>query len=248
MPDSSREVPIYSGLLLDIEGTVGPIAFVTDVMFPFVLRELDGWLETASDEVVVDLATQYAYDRGVNSLAEWQLGLDLGYREALRTDTHRLMEGDEKTTGLKRLQGMVWEAGFRSGELRAEVYDDVPPHLEWCRTRNVRVRIYSSGSVAAQKLFFGHSVAGDLLPLVAGHDDTTTGPKKESRSYSAISEKFALPPGEVLFVSDVTAELDAARDAGMQTRLAIRPGNPPQPPAHGHATLTSFDELRPAAQ
>jgi len=154
------------------------------------------------------------------------------------------MDGDVKATGLKQLQGLIWRSGFESGELRAHVYDDVPPALEAWRGAGIDVRIYSSGSVAAQVLFFGHTVAGDLRPLLNGHYDTTTGSKQEPASYLQIADAFGLPPAEILFLSDVTAELAAARQAGLQTALCLRPGNAEPPADHGFATLRDFGEIQ----
>jgi enolase-phosphatase E1 len=153
------------------------------------------------------------------------------------------MDGDVKATGLKHLQGLIWESGFNSGELQAHVYDDVPPALRAWKQQGLDIRIYSSGSIQAQKLFFGHTVAGNLLPLVSGHYDTTTGPKKEAASYQQIARDMGMPPQEILFISDVVAELDAARTAGMQTALALRPGNAAISAGHDHSQIRSFAEV-----
>jgi enolase-phosphatase E1 len=129
--------------------------------------------------------------------------------------------------------------------MQAHVYDDVPPALAAWNAAGKDVRIYSSGSVQAQKLFFGHTVAGNLLGYFRGHYDTTTGPKKEAQSYRQIVADMQLPPGEVLFASDVVAELDAARAAGLPTVLVIRPGNAPIPAESDppHAAIASFAEV-----
>jgi enolase-phosphatase E1 len=154
------------------------------------------------------------------------------------------MDQDAKTTGLKQLQGLIWENGFESGELKAHLFDDVPQSLALWNMAGIDVRIYSSGSIHSQKLFFGHTTQGDLLHLLKGHYDTTTGPKRESESYTRIAAGFGLPPADVLFLSDVVAELDAARAAGMQTALVIRPGNAPAAAGHGHPELTTFTDVR----
>ena len=221
-------------MLLDIEGTTSSISFVYDVMFPFVRRELDGYLARHWDSPELQaVRKQLARDAAVSGFP------DLA---AVRGEVLRLMDGDIKSTGLKQLQGMIWEAGFASGELKAHVYDDVPPALRAWNDASSDVRIYSSGSVQAQKLFFGHTIAGNLLPLLRGHYDTTTGPKREPASYVAIAEQFGLPPGDILFLSDVVAELDAARAAGLQTALVIRPGNPPSA-GDSHRQISSFAQL-----
>jgi enolase-phosphatase E1 len=149
----------------------------------------------------------------------------------------RLMDEDSKTTELKELQGRIWLEGYRRGELRGEVFEDVPGALERWRREGIDVRIYSSGSVLAQKLLFG-----ELTELLNGYFDTTTGAKGEAGSYVRIAAEFGVEPGEILFVSDVTRELDAARAAGMQTALCVRPGNPPQSPSE-HPCISTFDEI-----
>ena len=225
------------GILLDIEGTTSSISFVYDVMFPFVRRELDAYLRSHWGEPALAAACDaIGRDAGNPSIAASQ--------EQVKAEVVRLMDGDVKATGLKQLQGLIWDAGFTSGEMKAHVYDDVPPAVATWNKAGLDVRIYSSGSVQAQKLFFGHTIAGNLLPQFRGHYDTTTGPKKEAASYSAIAAAFALPPREILFLSDVPAELDAARQAGLQTALVVRPGNAAVRPDHGHGELRSFAEVR----
>ncbi|HUG66773.1 MAG TPA: acireductone synthase, partial [Pirellulaceae bacterium] len=156
----------------------------------------------------------------------------------------RLMDGDSKATGLKQLQGLIWKAGFESGELQAHIYDDVPDALAKWNELGIDVRVYSSGSIAAQKLFFGHTIAGDLLHCFRGQYDTTTGPKKEATSYAAIASAFGLRAAEILFISDVVAELDAARSAGLQTALSLRPGNADADASHGHTEIATFAEVK----
>ncbi|HEY6154495.1 MAG TPA: acireductone synthase, partial [Candidatus Udaeobacter sp.] len=119
-----------------------------------------------------------------------------------------------------------------------------PPALKRWKERGIDVRIYSSGSIAAQKLFFGHTEFGDLLPYLDGHYDTTVGAKRDSKSYAAIAMDMKMPPGEILFLSDVAAELDAAQNAGLQTGLVIRPGNAPTP-LNSHPILNDFEDLLP---
>jgi enolase-phosphatase E1 len=240
--------PPVRGILLDIEGTTSSISFVYDVMFPFVRRELAAYLAAHEhDANFLAARAQIAADAGHASFAEWAHCAGVhdaaGQRQLVSDEVTRLMDGDVKAGGLKLLQGLVWEAGFASGELQAHVYDDVPRALERWNGAGIDVRIYSSGSVQAQKLFFGHTVAGDLLGLLRGHYDTSTGPKREATSYRRIAKEFKLPADQVLFISDVVPELDAASAAGLQTALAVRPGNAPQPADHGHRIIGSFDEL-----
>lgn len=217
-------------ILLDIEGTVSPLAFVQDVMFPYARQHAGRYLATHWGTAVI---AQLARDAGVEAFAT-----PAEAEEAV----HRLMDTDAKVTGLKQLQGMIWEEGFRNGELRSRIFDDVPPALAcWCR-EGCEIRIYSSGSVHAQRLFFAYTKRGDLTQHFSGYYDTTTGSKRESASYAAIAADCGMPTDQILFVSDVVEELNAARNAGMVTALAVRPGNKAVP-QHDHPSLTSFAEI-----
>lgn len=235
------------GILLDIEGTTSSVSFVYDVMFPFVRRELATYLSSdwESDHLRA-VCELIAIDAGFDTFAAWSADLvtDQQRHQLVFDEIVRLMEGDIKATGLKQLQGLIWKAGFDSGELRAHVYNDVPDALASWNETGIDVRIYSSGSIAAQKLFFGHTIAGNLLHYFRGHYDTTTGLKKESTSYEAIASAFALRANEILFISDVVAELEAARSAGYQTALAFRPGNAEVETAHGHPEIESLAEVK----
>ena len=241
-----------SGVLLDIEGTTSSISFVYDVMFPYVRKHLS--FEVATNWMEPEYIAAFeaiARDAGHASLKAWLKSHDLSLDAPLRSanlvcqEVTRLMDADSKSTGLKQLQGLIWKSGFESGELKAHVYEDVPPALAAWNDAGKDVRIYSSGSVQAQKLFFGHTVAGDLLKHFRGHYDTTTGPKRVAASYKAIADEFALPARDILFLSDIVAELDAARTAGMQTALVSRPGNATgqSSPEQGHPEITSFAQL-----
>ncbi len=233
------------GILLDIEGTTSSIAFVYDVMFAYVRRELAAYLDRNWGVDKLTTACELiARDAGHPSFAAWRGDLaDEGQRRLVHDEVLRLMDSDAKTTGLKHLQGLIWEAGFAQGVLQAHVFEDVPRTVKAWNAAGYDVRIYSSGSIHAQKLFFGHTIYGNLLPLFRGHYDTTTGPKRVSASYRAVAADMGLPTEQILFVSDVTAELDAAREAGMVTVLCRRPGNPSPPANHGHPEVTTFDEI-----
>lgn len=217
-------------ILLDIEGTVSPLAFVHEVMFPYARERAATWLEVHWGHEAI---SRLARDAGVASFADaseaWA-ALD------------RLMDADAKVTGLKQIQGLIWEEGFRGGDLRSPLFDDVPAALRRWSGRGVEIRAYSSGSIQAQKLFFAHTAWGDLTPFFSGYYDTTTGSKKEADSYRAIAADCGLAPEEILFISDLTDELDAARDAGMPTSLALRPGNPPQAKG-GHFPIATFGDI-----
>jgi enolase-phosphatase E1 len=230
------------GLLLDIEGTTSSIDFIYGEMFPFVRDGLETFLAANWDTTEVQTArAQIRHDR-VAELGEPDGSMPDRANEIIAEVT-RLMDGDAKTTGLKQLQGLIWRRGFESGELKAHLFDDVPPALRHWHEQGLRIRIYSSGSVGAQKLFFGHTVAGNLLPLLEGHYDTTTGPKREAGSYATIVKEWGLGCGEILFLSDVPAELDAAREAGMQAALSMRPGNAEIDANSQHPQITAFSEL-----
>ena len=157
------------------------------------------------------------------------------------------IDQDRKHTALKALQGMIWEAGYREAEFAAPIYADAAPALRQWHAAGLPLYVYSSGSVAAQKLFFGHSEAGDLTPLFSGWFDTEVGGKREAGSYEAIAARIGMEPADILFLSDVVEELDAAGTAGMQTVLVDRPEDYATPrtgaAARGHHRVTSFADL-----
>lgn len=244
----------FSGrlILLDIEGTTSDLAFVRDVLFPYALREVAGFLATQHESPAVRSALdQLARDAGAPDFATWcpYHTHSAEARTWVVAHFRRLMAADAKQTGLKQLQGLIWEGGYRDGTLHAHVFPEVPACLRAWKAAGVGLRIYSSGSVAAQRLFFAHSEAGDLTPLLSGYHDTTTGPKREPGSYRAIARDAELEPGQILFLSDVPEELTAARAAGFVTGLVERPGNNPTNDTQ-HPRLRSFEEieLRPNAQ
>jgi enolase-phosphatase E1 len=155
------------------------------------------------------------------------------------------MELDRKTTGLKLLQGLIWEEGYQSGALRGDVYPDVPVALRRWRQAGVAPAIFSSGSELAQRRLFGSTIHGDLIPFIAGFFDTTVGPKLASSSYVEVARRLGVPASAMLFVSDVTMELDAAASAGCVALLSIRPGNRPQPNPDRYPAIRTFDEILP---
>lgn len=231
-------------VLLDIEGTTSSVRFVYDVLFPFARKHVESYLaQNWRKAAVRDAREQIANDAGGASFQTWSGNAKgAAAREKVVAEVHRLMDADVKATGLKQLQGLIWKDGFESGELRSHVYPDVPPALRRWKKAGKKLFIYSSGSIAAQKLFFAHTRKGDLLSLFDGHFDTTTGPKKEKKSYRAIARQMESRPRDIVFVSDVNAELDAADAAGMQTVLSLRPGNAPQD-ANGRLAVPSFAKL-----
>jgi len=154
-----------------------------------------------------------------------------------------LIERDRKSTGLKSLQGKIWRHGYVDGSLKSQVYADVAPAFERWRARGLSINIFSSGSVLAQQLLFAYTEAGDLTKFIDKYFDTNVGKKGEAESYRRIAEALSVSANEILFISDVTAELDAATEAGMETLLSIRPGNPPQNNADQYQVIRSFDGI-----
>jgi enolase-phosphatase E1 len=167
-------------------------------------------------------------------------------RELAAADAAAVLEKwideDRKATPLKALQGMIWRQGYESGELKGHVYDDTPSFLRRWHDRGLKLYVYSSGSVEAQKLIFGHTAHGDLTPLFSGYFDTRVGAKREAASYKAILRETALSGPVVLFRSDIAEELDAARAAGMKTCQLLRDDK--ARPATAHPQAKSFAEVR----
>jgi enolase-phosphatase E1 len=225
-------MPIARGILLDIEGTTTPISFVYDVLFPFARRHVSQYLKHAD---LTGLKSEYDEDARKGAEPPPWSAEPAAY-------IYWLMDQDRKSTALKNIQGKIWLEGYGRGELRGEVFPDVPPALERWQRGAIDVRIFSSGSILAQRLLFSSTAAGDLTKFLRGYFDTTTGSKTDPVSYTAIAQSFGLPVSDILFISDVTPELDAARAAGMQTFLCVRPGNRAQPP-HDHKTITAFDTI-----
>ena len=234
------------GLLLDIEGTTTPVAFVYDVLFPFARVHVGDYLSRhlASDEVRLDierLREEHAKDV-IDGLSPPPI-IPSSELESIVGYVHWLMDRDRKSTGLKSLQGKIWEEGYRSGALKSEVFPDVPVALERWHHAGLKIAIFSSGSVLAQKLLFSHTIAGNLMKLIDEYFDTTTGPKTAAESYVQISSALQLKPEQILFITDVIAEFEAATDASMLSALCIRPGNPPQPNMDKQRFIRSFDEV-----
>ncbi len=228
------------GVLLDVEGTTSSISFVYDVLFEHAKRRVGDFLaENRDDPAVRVAAAGLAATAGLP--ADTIDSAEGASRLALIALD--LMNRDVKETSLKSLQGMIWRGGYESGEIVAHVFDDVPPALAQWADSGLDVRIYSSGSIEAQRLFFAHTSHGDLTGHLRGHYDTTTGPKREAESYARIAGDMGLEPRQILFVSDVGAELDAARAAGMATALAVRPGNRDPGGLFEHEAVRSFAEI-----
>jgi enolase-phosphatase E1 len=239
-------------ILLDIEGTTTPIDFVYKTLFPFARARVKDYLSRNWDapEVQADLAQLRAeraadFSQGLNPPAVAAIDGEASSEqlESAVTYIHWLMDRDRKSTPLKSIQGRIWQEGYRAGELFSEVFDDVPPAFARWRRQNKSICIYSSGSVLAQKLLFGHTAAGDLTGHIYCYFDTTIGHKIEAASYRRIAEELRLAPAEIVFISDIIAELDAAREAGMKTILAMRPGNRPVELPVSHPAVDNFASL-----
>jgi len=245
--DPSAGGPLRA-VLLDIEGTTTPIAFVTEALFPYVRRHLRRYLEqhlasTTHQSLWARLRAEHEADSRVEAgVAEWTEHPPSSRLQAIEAYVAWLMDRDRKSTGLKELQGRIWEEGYARGDLVGEVFPDVPAALARWHADDRPVCIFSSGSTHAQRLLFGYSSAGDLTPFLTAYFDTTTGSKTAPSSYTRIAESLRMAPEAVVFVSDTVRELDAARAGGMRTRLAVRPGNPPAPES-GHQPLHSLAEL-----
>jgi enolase-phosphatase E1 len=236
-------------VLLDIEGTTTPIAFVHEVLFPFARAHLREFLRAHVGAREVRDAVRLLAIEHVDDLARgespppWGEGAATGAIEALAAYVEWLMDRDRKSPGLKLLQGQIWEEGYQAGKLRGQVYPDVPPAIRRWRTAGLRVAIYSSGNELAQRRLFESTEHGDLTPLIAGFFDTGVGAKVAASSYARIAERLGVPTAAMLFVSDVTTELAAACEAGVQVVLSVRPGNWPQADAGRYECIRSLDEL-----
>jgi enolase-phosphatase E1 len=240
--------PTFDVVLLDIEGTTTPIDFVYQTLFPFARKRLQDYLahnHSSEDvrKIIEQLRQENAWDVEnklhppplSDASAEAELASIIAY-------LHYLMDSDRKSTPLKSLQGLIWEEGYQAGELHSEVFADVPPaFIKWSSQRKT-IAIFSSGSVLAQKLLFANTSSGDLSKFISAYFDTHIGKKREPESYRLISDALQHTPQQIIFFSDVVAELDAALAAGMQTGLCVRPDNTIQP-ACNHRTIHTFDEL-----
>jgi enolase-phosphatase E1 len=224
-------------VLTDIEGTTSSIAFVKDVLFPYARRELPRFVREHGhdpdvrrwlDAVAVENGGICSDDVIVETLQGW-------------------IDQDRKHTALKALQGMLWREGYERGDYRGHVYADAAKALRDWHAAGHRLAVFSSGSVGAQKLLFGHSEAGDLGQLFTAYFDTEIGHKRDADSYRLIADALHRRPADVVFLSDVVEELDAAREAGMQTVLLDRREDYPQPrdadACNGHRRVEAFDRI-----
>jgi 2,3-diketo-5-methylthio-1-phosphopentane phosphatase len=251
--------------LLDVEGTVAPVSFVTETLFPYARKHFEEFLwqqavpeietlqpgQSPEGTIFMDMMMLVTENQAETDLdAPRILPPEVAEQQTVSMSPQKgiprilnyifwLMDRDRKSTALKSLQGRIWKAGYERGELKSLIFDDVPEAMaRW--SRDGRVAIYSSGSAGAQELFFRFSNHSDLTPMISGYFDTRIGPKRASASYTAIAEQMEVAPADVLFFSDVAPELDAAREAGCGTRLVMRPGNAPVEDANQHSVVESF--------
>lgn len=205
---------MIKAIVTDIEGTTSSLSFVKDVLFPYARQHLAEYVHQHSDDEAVQKILADVYS---------EVGRELEQQQAIDQLLQWIAE-DKKITPLKALQGLIWEAGYKNGDYQGHIYEDAVQKLQDWKEQDIDLYVYSSGSVYAQKLLFGYTAYGDLNPLFNGHFDTRIGAKIELGSYQAIADELQLPAKEVLFLSDIKAELDAAKGAGMQTYWLVREG------------------------
>lgn len=222
---------MIAAIVTDIEGTTSSLSFVKDVLFPYARARMAEFVRTHATDPTVRKELD-----AVRGLA----GKDLGTEEIV-AQLIRWIDEDKKVTPLKALQGMIWEDGYKKGDFKGHVYEDAVRNLRRWLAQGIRLYVFSSGSVQAQKLLFGYSDFGDLTPLFSGYFDTMIGNKREADAYRKIAAAISLPPEEILFLSDIREELDAARAAGMRTLWLVRDGA--LDPAAAHTQIRDFDAV-----
>ncbi|WP_213715631.1 acireductone synthase [Cedecea lapagei] len=198
-------------IVTDIEGTTSDIRFVHNILFPYARERLAGFVREQQNEIAPILNDLRA------EINEPQADI-----ERLIETLFSFMDVDRKSTALKALQGLIWRDGYVNGDFTGHLYDDVLPALKAWKQQGIALYVYSSGSVAAQKLLFGYSDAGNITELFSGYFDTHVGAKREAQSYRNIAAEIGVAPESLLFLSDIHQELDAAREAGWQTVQLIR--------------------------
>jgi enolase-phosphatase E1 len=223
---------MIQAIVTDIEGTTSSLSFVKDVLFPYARTHLadfvrqhqqDEAVRILLDDVSIIVGTPLDIEQSIDQLVAW-------------------IDADQKITPLKSLQGLIWNAGYQNGDFKGHVYADAVQALQQWHQQGLALYVYSSGSVQAQKLLFGYSEAGDLTSVFSGYFDTHIGGKRELASYQRIAEEIAVQPENILFLSDIVEELDAARQAGFDTRWLIRETAIPAQAAH--VAVANFDAIR----
>lgn len=204
-------------ILTDIEGTTTEVSFVYEILFPYFRANMDQWK-------TVDSAPMNEVLEQTRMLVLEEQSINLTNKEVLFEQLRQWSIEDRKVTPLKTFQGMVWEQGFKSGAIKGHIFPDVKPALERWKAMDMKLAIFSSGSIAAQKQLFGFSTEGDLTPYFSAYFDTTTGMKRDEQTYQLIVQQLNVPAGNVLFLSDIHQELEAAQAAGLRTIQLVRPG------------------------
>ena len=222
---------MIKAIVTDIEGTTSSLSFVKDVLFPYARSQLRKFVAEHKDEAQV---------RELLQEAKLEAGGGLSDDEIVERMILWIDE-DKKVTPLKSLQGLIWEQGYQNGDFTGHIYDDAVEKLKEWHAQGIRLYVYSSGSVYAQKLLFGHTDHGDLTPLFDGYFDTHIGHKREADAYRHIVNELNLPAEAILFLSDIQEELDAARAAGMQTVWLVREGN--LSTVSEHQQVNSFESI-----
>jgi enolase-phosphatase E1 len=222
---------MIKAIVTDIEGTTSSILFVKDVLFPYARANLADYVRNHLDDPQVKPLLEDVCKEAGSSLSTEQIIAQL----------IQWIDEDKKVTPLKSLQGLIWEAGYRQGDFKGHLYADAATNLKAWKDAGLELYVYSSGSVYAQKLLFGHTEYGDLTPLFSGYFDTHIGGKKEKQSYDNIAGQLAIPANQLLFLSDIKEELDAAKAAGFQTIWLVR-DSAPDPQAE-HRQADSFDQI-----
>ncbi|XP_016975158.2 enolase-phosphatase E1 [Drosophila rhopaloa] len=214
-------------VLVDIEGTTTSISFVHDVLFPYAKENVEkflreSWERDDTKQIVQDLQQVHQFTDYKDTLNTTPANVDVGLISGF---VRYLIDQDLKVTPMKTLQGLIWAQGYANGELKGHVYEDVPAAFQaWCAA-GLRIAVYSSGSVAAQKLIFGNSIAGNLQPYLSDYFDTHVGHKQEKQSYENIANILTEKPEQIVFLTDIPGEAAAARSAGLQAIILQRPGN-----------------------
>lgn len=228
-------------VLMDIEGTTTDLAFVQTVLFPYAAEHLPAFIKQNATTAAVRDALAQVKDTMTAENAESNQSKDAITDEAAIAQLLQWIADDRKHTALKQLQGMVWRHGYESGAYQGHLYSDVLPVLKAWKADGLELGIYSSGSIEAQQLLFRHSVVGDVTPLLSQYFDTTTGPKREATSYARIAQALKLAPLDVLFLSDIAEELDAAAQAGFQVMQLVRG---PETRSSNYPSVESFADIQ----
>lgn len=222
---------MIDSILTDIEGTTSSLSFVRDVLFPYSRTHLPAFIKAHAQDPLIQKELE-----AINQLK----GAVLSQQEAI-DQLLTWIEQDQKVTPLKALQGLIWEAGYEQGDFHGHLYEDAARMLKVWASQGLKLYVFSSGSIKAQKLLFGHTEEGDLSPLFSDFFDTRIGSKHDPEAYRAIARATRQPASSILFLSDIGTELDAARAAGMATTQLIRENQPIH--SEQHAVAKTFDDI-----